>query len=133
MHGRARKRSTITFLRLLKEGPAGRSYGVHVGKLAGLPAEVTDRAADLLVDFEKDEGVKHAPFASMNQLQLFNGAPSSPEQGPPHAEHWLETEVQALDLNSLTPLEALNALARLQASIDPPHEKTTSRKKKRAR
>ncbi len=109
------KDKKITFLRLLKDGPAGRSYGVHVGKLAGLPDAVIERATGLLELFESDQGPKSGPSVQENQLLLFNGPKPETSDAVSPVHRWLEEELAALDLNALTPIDALNALARLQA------------------
>jgi DNA mismatch repair protein MutS len=84
---------------------ADRSYGIHVGRLAGLPAPVVARAWQVLGLLEAGHHVAHqAPPASPDaaQLGLF---------GPPGAPHPLLTELDKLDVNALSPLDALNRLA----------------------
>ena len=65
------QRGHIVFLHRLEAGPAERSYGIQVGRLAGLPAPVLRRAQRILARLESDEKVGHGP-----QLDLF--APTSP-------------------------------------------------------
>ncbi|MBX3021287.1 MAG: DNA mismatch repair protein MutS [Bdellovibrionales bacterium] len=90
------KGGQIQFLHTLKEGPANRSYGIHVAKLAGLPPAVTGRAQILLKGFEAGPASQQLSFGDMEEL-----APAPPP--------WLE-EVKALNLAQMTPLEALNKL-----------------------
>jgi DNA mismatch repair protein MutS len=96
----------IVFLHRLEPGGADRSYGIHVGRLAGLPAPVVSRAWQVLQLLEAGHHVaKQRPPASPDatQLGLFGGPPDP-----------LLLELDGLDLNSLSPLEALNRLAAWQ-------------------
>jgi DNA mismatch repair protein MutS len=105
----------VVFLRKLVPGGASRSYGIEVAKLAGLPPEVLARAREILRNLEAlevDEG-GHAALARGGgrrrerapaaQLGLF----AAPD---PRLER-LRAELAAVDLDRLTPLEALNAVA----------------------
>jgi DNA mismatch repair protein MutS len=97
----------VVFLHRLEAGGTDRSYGIHVAELAGLPADVVARANAVLKTLEGDHRVvagEPAPAPDPGQLPLF--ADLSPDPAL--------TALRALDLNSLTPLEALNALADLQ-------------------
>jgi len=100
---------TIVFLRRIEPGPAERSYGIHVARLAGLPAEVIARAFQLLQWIEQNQTmaaqVAGAP-APRQQLELF-----------PAGREALLRALGELDLESMTPLDALNALHRLQAQL----------------
>lgn len=95
---------TIVFLHRLEPGAADRSYGIHVGRLAGLPAPVVARAADVLALLEAGHHVARAtppPRPDATQLGLF----------PSAGTHPLLTELARLDLDALSPLDALNRLA----------------------
>ncbi|HEU5049321.1 MAG TPA: DNA mismatch repair protein MutS [Gemmatimonadales bacterium] len=99
---------TVVFLHRLEPGGTDRSYGIHVAQLAGLPDEVVRRAREVLGTLEGEHRmVPGAPPADPDpgQLALFH------PEAPPHP---VVTDLQALDVNSLTPLEALNRLAELQ-------------------
>ena len=89
----------VVFLHKIVPGGADRSYGIHVGQLAGLPGPVVQRAGEILKQLEASSGraVKINPIAAQ-QLALF------PETNP------LVQELEALDVNTLSPLEALNKL-----------------------
>jgi DNA mismatch repair protein MutS len=89
----------VVFLHKIVPGGADRSYGIHVGQLAGLPKPVVQRAQEILHQLEASSGkaVKINPMAA-RQLALF------PETNP------LVDELKALDMNSLSPIEALNKL-----------------------
>ena len=94
----------IVFLHRLEPGGADRSYGIHVGRLAGLPAPVVARAWQVLQLLEAGHHVARQPAPlppDAAQLGLFG--PSEP--------HPLLVELERLDVNALSPLEALNRLA----------------------
>ena len=89
----------VVFLHKIVPGGADRSYGIHVGQLAGLPRPVVQRASEILKALEASSGkaVKIDPQAAQ-QLALF------PETNP------LLDELAKIDVNSLSPIEALNRL-----------------------
>ncbi|HEX2211172.1 MAG TPA: DNA mismatch repair protein MutS, partial [Longimicrobium sp.] len=95
----------IVFLRRLVEGGADRSYGVEVARLAGLPETVVDRARQILRELEEQSAGQGlaAPPPDV-QLGLF-------EAGLPHP---VVERLRALDVDGLTPLQALNLLAELK-------------------
>jgi DNA mismatch repair protein MutS len=101
----------IAFLRKVEPGAADRSYGIEVAKLAGLPNEVVARAREVLVQHEFAEQQATA--------QLSPGATTLPAQltiFTPLSQPVLE-KLRDVDLNRLTPLEALNLLAELKKEI----------------
>ncbi|HKY55843.1 MAG TPA: DNA mismatch repair protein MutS, partial [Anaerolineales bacterium] len=89
----------VVFLHKIVPGGADRSYGIHVAQLAGLPAPVIQRATEIMAELEKTSGraVKLDPHAAQ-QAMLF------PESSP------LLDELKELDVNALSPIEALNKL-----------------------
>jgi DNA mismatch repair protein MutS len=101
----------IVFLRKVEPGAADRSYGIEVAKLAGLPNEVVERAREVLVqhEFAEQQATAHlSPGASPPAAQLTIFTPLS--------QPVLE-KLRDVDLNRLTPLEALNLLAELKKEI----------------
>ena len=97
----------VVFLHRLEPGGADRSYGIHVGRLAGLPAPVVARAWEVLKLLEAGHHVAHLPAPpppDSTQLGLFAGERPDP----------LLAELDRLDVNSLSPLDALNRLAEWQ-------------------
>jgi DNA mismatch repair protein MutS len=92
----------IVFLHKVRPGGTDRSYGVQVALLAGLPASVIARARALLAEFER-ERERRLDTGDAAQLGLF--APMA---------HPLAAELAALDLAHVTPIEALNLLAKWQ-------------------
>jgi DNA mismatch repair protein MutS len=103
----------IVFLRKVEPGAADRSYGIEVAKLAGLPNEVIERAREVLAEHE------NAERQLTGQLAPRESRPARPAQltiFTPISQPVLE-RLRALDLNRLTPLEALNLLAELKKQI----------------
>jgi DNA mismatch repair protein MutS len=89
----------VVFLHKIVPGGADRSYGIHVAQLAGLPRPVVQRAGEIMAELEKSSGkaVRINPHAAQ-QAALF------PETSP------LLEELKGLDVNGLSPIEALNKL-----------------------
>jgi DNA mismatch repair protein MutS len=103
----------IVFLRRVEPGPADRSYGIEVAKLAGLPDEVVGRAREVLAEHESAE--------SRLSQQLAGGDAPEPRRGQltiftPLSQPVVE-QIRELDLNNLTPLDALNLLAELKKQV----------------
>jgi DNA mismatch repair protein MutS len=103
----------IVFLRKIVPGRSDRSYGIQVARLAGLPRSVVDRAREILGALEQDElarggrpSVTSTPGEPQQQLGLF--------QNPP-ADDRLRQRLLAIDVNAMTPIEALTLLAALKA------------------
>ncbi len=103
----------ITFLRRIVPGPADGSYGIEVAKLAGVPQSVVRRARVILEQLEAGEaveapkGAKAAPAeAQAPAMDLFSGLNNA-----------VIEELRALDLNTLTPIEALTKLFELKNKI----------------
>ena len=102
----AKKRGAdIIFLRKIVRGPTDDSYGIEVARLAGVPDEVTRRAKEILKDLEA-EGKRERlisrdePETAANMTLTF--ADSAAEQ--------IKDELRKLDINTLTPIEAMNFL-----------------------
>src|SRR5947209_8893230 len=101
----------IVFLRKVYAGAADRSYGIEVAKLAGLPLQVVERAREVLAQhgFAEQQATAHlSPGASPPAAQLTIFTPLSQP---------VLDKLREVDLNRLTPLEALNLLAELKKEI----------------
>jgi DNA mismatch repair protein MutS len=99
-------RNEVVFLRKIVPGGADKSYGIHVAKMAGLPDQVIKRAGEILATLlSKDQGhaTIDAPSRIENQIEIFS---------PKELE--LRTDFKQIDINSLTPVEALNLLDKLK-------------------
>ena len=97
---------TVIFLHRLEPGGTDRSYGIHVAQLAGLPAPVVERAKDVLHTLEGEHRVVPGIPLDPDPEQLALFVPTAPN---PTLE-----ALKALNLDQLTPIEALNQLADLQ-------------------
>ena len=106
----------VIFLRRVVEGAAGRSYGIQVARLAGLPESIIARSKEILANLEQGEldesGMprlareRRRRETAANQMNLF-----STEQDR------LLGEIRSIDIDRLTPIDALNVLARLSALV----------------
>jgi DNA mismatch repair protein MutS len=98
----------IVFLHSIEPGAASKSYGIEVARLAGLPAAVIERARHLLRQHEKLErqGVQVETAAEPVQLTIFT----------PLSQRIVD-RIEATEVNSLTPLQALNLLEELQQEL----------------
>ena len=113
----------IVFLRKVEPGRSDRSYGIQVARLAGLPARTVQRAKDILGGLESDE-------LSRGGRPSFSGEPIAPADDdsvqlglfrPGLSQHTrLVERLQSIDLDRLTPLEALTLLAELKKELDLP-------------
>jgi DNA mismatch repair protein MutS len=97
----------IVFLHAIEPGPASKSYGIEVARLAGLPPKVIQRARQVLKQHERSERSNVAAETDAPlQLTMFT----------PLSQRILD-RLQETDINSLTPLQALNLLEELQSEI----------------
>jgi len=108
----------IIFLRKIVKGGASHSYGIQVGRLAGLPGTVIERALEILRNLEAGEFVDEGqprlarsrrsavPAAADPQMSLFGGGPDA-----------VRERLETVDVSVLTPLEALNLLDELKKLV----------------
>ncbi len=101
----------VVFLHRIADGPADRSYGIHVAKLAGLPESVLERARVVLAELESERTVEELEKAPKHPKR--DGAPALLPlfETAAHAEHPLAEELRRLSPDGMTPLEALQRLA----------------------
>jgi DNA mismatch repair protein MutS len=107
----------VIFLRKIVPGGTDNSYGIHVASMAGLPQPVVERAREILANLESEELTpnKEPKIAlrrtgrqvDKNQLTIFDILQESP----------VEKEIKNLDINNITPIEALNKLNELKKLI----------------
>ena len=109
-HVRAREwEGDLVLLHELADGPADRSYGLAVARLAGVPGPVVARAKAVLAKLEATREATGGIAAGLGDLPLFaNLRPAEPEPASP--EHQLAEALRAADLDALTPREALDLL-----------------------
>jgi DNA mismatch repair protein MutS len=117
----------VVFFHKLAKGPASRSYGVAVARLAGLPEGVLARAKAILALLEAGAALPSGKHATMRarsragtaQLDLFE----RPSQGPTGSaaeakRHPVLEMVKGIDVNRLTPLDALTLVAKIKAAVE---------------
>ena len=103
----AKKRGeSVTFLRKIVKGPTDDSYGIEVARLAGVPAEITRRAKEILKEIEAEgafhgKGGKDVPVVAPidETISLFSGVESD-----------VADDIRRTDINTLTPIEAMNLI-----------------------
>jgi len=106
----------VVFLHRIIPGGTDKSYGVHVARLAGVPREVVDRSREILADLEaahvdasgkpRIASAGRGPKVREVQLTLFEGVESA-----------MAGELRRLDLDKMTPLDALNKLRELKDGL----------------
>ena len=102
----------IIFLHKVKDGPVDKSYGINVAALAKLPKSLIARSKDIL---EKLESENHAHNVDLTLFNFDSFEEEEPVQEPVNNE--IIEELEALDVNNLTPIEALNILVSLKNKI----------------
>lgn len=96
----------VIFLHKIIAGGADKSYGIHVAQLAGIPSSVIQRANSLLYDLENGSfDQKYSEKSPQPQMELFA------------LHHPVVDEISALDVNAISPIEALNKLYKWQKEI----------------
>ncbi|MDD1750550.1 MAG: DNA mismatch repair protein MutS [Methanothrix sp.] len=130
------EKGTITFLRTVVPGATDKSYGVHVARLAGVPEAVTKRADQILKEIEKEAVIepfsgnkKSGKSSRYTQLIFFDGPPEEGKNAEkevgnvagkilrPQKEDPILQEIRAMDIDSLTPRQALSCLAEYQERL----------------
>ncbi len=109
----------VVFLHRIVPGGADKSYGIHVARLAGVPAAVNERAKDVLAQLEVDhrdaldrptiappQGHQESSSGKY-QLTLFG-----------FSDHPVLSQIQSLNLNSMTPIDAIQFLQRAQRELE---------------
>ncbi|WP_423607347.1 DNA mismatch repair protein MutS [Sphingomonas sp. MS122] len=114
-HVRAREwKGDLVLLHEVADGPADRSYGLAVARLAGLPPVTISRAKAVLAKLEAGREKTGGIAAGLDDLPLFAAAAEQEEE----AVDALRAELAGLDIDSLTPREALDTLYRLKTLMD---------------
>ncbi|MEY4374730.1 MAG: hypothetical protein RL760_897, partial [Candidatus Eisenbacteria bacterium] len=100
----------VVFLHRIADGPAERSFGIHVAKLAGLPASVIERARVVLAELESERTVEELERGAKRPKRAVEPAALPLFDAPTPAEHPLAAELRTLAPERMTPLEALQRL-----------------------
>ena len=120
--------NTIVFLRKLERGGTEHSFGIHVARMAGMPRSIVERATDMLHSLEKVYGSNEiVPSGNLRNRGRKNPSPKlseAAEQLPSMQLSMFQLDdpvlvqirdqIKGLDINSLTPLEALNKLSEIK-------------------
>ncbi|MDQ7834450.1 MAG: DNA mismatch repair protein MutS [Humidesulfovibrio sp.] len=111
----------IVFLRKLVPGPADKSYGIEVARLAGVPQAVVQRAREILASLEEKSQSERggASQAILARQSLLPGMTPSAAPQPPEPESPILVELRRMDLNGLSPLAALTLLHEWKKSVTP--------------
>lgn len=117
-------KGTVVFLHEVAEGAAGRSWGVHVAELAGVPAQVVRRASSLMAAMEKHGGPL-GKSAGLQALPLF--AATAPAEPAEHVDDLgsVREALDALNPDNMSPKQALEALYQLKTLLAGCAEATT--------
>jgi DNA mismatch repair protein MutS len=121
----------VVFLHKIKEGPADKSYGIHVAQLAGLPSDLIKRANDILTALEQSDTGENKPKTEPKkevvkvvqveekpaQLSFFDEPKEVKKQELSTKEKRVIEKMKELDILDLTPLQAINMLYELQKKL----------------
>ena len=108
----------VIFLRKLERGGSEHSFGIHVAKMAGMPKSIVKRANDILKQLETDnrqQGISSKPMAEVGETR--GGMQLSFFQLDDPILCQIRDEILNLDVNNLTPLEALNKLSDIKRIV----------------
>ncbi|SDO24850.1 DNA mismatch repair protein MutS [Psychrobacillus sp. OK028] len=117
------KDGKVVFLHKLKDGPADKSYGIHVAELAQLPEQIITRAREILETFEhQDEKEDNAVNVSETQLSFFDDQPKVQKEPivvqENESSEKIMKKLKKVNISGTTPLEALQLLYELQKEIE---------------
>ena len=114
------KDGQVTFLHKIEPGPADKSYGIHVAKIAGLPADLLERASVILADLENQEQV---PLQQVDKTVTEAVKTSSPQVSEQIslfddlAENPVLDKLRKLDIYNMTPMEVMVSVANLKKEL----------------
>ncbi|WP_156468602.1 DNA mismatch repair protein MutS [Streptococcus sp. DD10] len=114
------KDGQVTFLHKIEEGPADKSYGIHVAKIAGLPQDLLDRADFILTDLENQEKKSQPEMATSHfsrQVQESGTAIHQLSLFEENTEHPVLQQLRDLDIYNMTPMEVMLAVAELKKGL----------------
>ncbi|NOQ28025.1 MAG: DNA mismatch repair protein MutS [Bacteroidales bacterium] len=107
----------VIFLRKLKRGGSEHSFGIHVAQMAGMPKSVVNRANEILKDLEKSEKKESLSKPVGEIAQHREGLQTTIFQLDDPVLKQIRDEINNLDINNLTPVEALNKLNEIKKHI----------------
>jgi DNA mismatch repair protein MutS len=106
----------ILFLNKVVDGPSNNSYGIHVARIAGIPDEVIFRAGEILEEIQRSSG-KVSITQSEQARRSLHLPSASRQRGLFGQDEMVVQEIMHMDLDSITPIEALNHLHRMQKNL----------------
>lgn len=120
--GAVEKDGEVVFLHKMMDGPADKSYGIHVAKIAGLPERLLERASDILTALEAGESVIDHPVPAVSEMEETLVIAEETQQLSLFAETTEEESkvvaaLKSLNLLEMTPMDALNTLYKLQKQL----------------
>jgi DNA mismatch repair protein MutS len=107
----------IVFLRRLVPGPADKSYGIEVARLAGVPQRVVKRAGEILAQLEKQRDKKPVVVVK-NRSLLSETVQEQVQQSGEKGRRDLQERLSSINLDSLTPIQALNTLHKWKNELE---------------
>jgi DNA mismatch repair protein MutS len=110
----------VVFLHKIVEGGADHSYGIHVAEMAGLPKTVTDRAREILKNLESFELSAVETWGMPRPKKIFKKQKEDSLQIELFelGDSELREKVKEIDVNNITPLEALNKIVELKRTVE---------------
>ncbi|OJG78089.1 DNA mismatch repair protein MutS [Enterococcus ratti] len=127
--GAVEKDGEVVFLHKMMDGPADKSYGIHVAKIAGLPSKLLERASKILQTLESDETRHHLAAVETKQIEVkttVDQTPSNEQERTQQlslfselseAEITVITTLKQMNLLEMTPMDALNQLYELKKQL----------------
>jgi len=115
------QRGEVLFMRKLKPGPADKSYGIAVARLAGLPSSVIGRARQVQADFEKGEALSIGQLAPESDLALAADKPHEKSEvlgQNDEVQYSVLDDLKSAEIEKLSPLQAFDLLLRLKRRLD---------------
>ena len=114
---------SVVFLRKVKEGVTANSYGIHVARLAGIPQNVIDRAKVILARIQslaQDNPIlmEDIPLSEQNNTLINNDENNYKTPGLFSDEEIIISEILSLDVDNVTPLNALQIISRWQKTLN---------------
>ena len=112
----------LSFLYKLEEGPANKSYGIHVAELAGLPKSVVRRAKKVLEQLENFSGSSNGQMSFLEMSASVDMIPEESSSDSSSLEELkrlkpIEEDLKKISLQQMTPLDALNTIAKWQQDL----------------
>ena len=107
---------TVTFLHKVSSGPADKSYGIHVARLAKMPEDLLKRASEILKNYETTDNKTNIKQVSLFDLE----EPKTLAEEPVKYEenNGITREIAKLNLDNLRPIDALNELYKIKDMIN---------------